>query len=529
MNARTDLPAATEAVASPDHSAQSRLTGRWLRRLQTWRRPLRVMLPAGAHAPGQSKAVTAATQAFEAWAARHEGAAVELLLSSHCLLMLADDGAGDASQVADAQALRARAVERWTHYLDLPAEGFDTDWWLQTSLDAARSPVAVAVACAVPRALCEGLFEVAQRHGVKLVALQPWWAKGLQRAWQGLPSPLAVAGAVDVKQAAVADTEQLTRVTRAWAWREGAWQTQARVSAESGRWVLRSLAFVATDVDAEVAADVDADQADLAEPTVVQGEVFDAPDGATVSPMVAQSSTSKLSSRLLKKPSSDWAESLNFAGPRVRTSFWSWALLALGAIAVVHALELAGQVEESQQAAQEELSRLQAHAPSRSPAGEWSQERDLGRARRSEARPAEAPISAPLSAPSSAPAAQPTSPEEHAPTLQPDAWRSAAQLAAWLGHPWAAALDHADATAHQRGIALTRFQLDLGAWGTRAEQPMARRLQAAVPDDATALAWVQDLGPQAELQRRDALAQPVPSARGTLAWRIDVNVAGGQP
>lgn len=58
---------------------------------------------------------------------------------------------------------------------------------------------------------------------------------------------------------------------------------------------------------------------------------------------------------------------------------------------------------------------------------------------------------------------------------------------------------------------------------------MARRLQAAVPDDATALAWVQDLGPQAELQRRDALAQPVPSARGTLAWRIDVNVAGGQP
>jgi hypothetical protein len=59
-----------------------------------------------------------------------------------------------------------------------------------------------------------------------------------------------------------------------------------------------------------------------------------------------------------------WAESLNFVGPRVRISFWSWALLALGAIAVVHALELARQVDAAGQAAHAELERLQRHAQS---------------------------------------------------------------------------------------------------------------------------------------------------------------------
>lgn len=460
MNARTDIHAVNDAPASPRPSWPSR----WRRRLQTWRRPLQVMLPAGAHVPGQSSAVAGATQAFEAWATQHEGAAVEVWLSSHCLLMLADDGVSEAPR---AQALRERAVERWTHYLDLPAQGFDTDWRVQTSLDQGRSPVALA--CAVPSALCDSLLDAAQRHGVKLLSIQPWWVGGLQQAWQGLPAP----------DEAVADQGQ---ATRHWAWREGAWQTQVNVSAETGRWVLRSLAFVATNE--------------------VPNEVFDAP---------APVSASVRTSGWFSRRHIDWAESLNFAGPRVRTSFWSWALLALAGIALVHALELAAQVDEARQAAQQELSRLQAHA--RSP----------GQARGPDVSALAARAS------SGALVVSPGLTNEPAPQLQPDAWRSAAQLAAWLGHPWATALDHADASAHQRGIALTRFQLDLGTWGTQAGQPLPWRLQAAVPDDATALAWVQDLGPQAELQRRDALAQPVPSERGTLLWRIDVSAAGGRP
>lgn len=198
-----------------------------------------------------------------------------------------------------------------------------------------------------------------------------------------------------------------------------------------------------------------------------------------------------------------WAESLNFVGPRVRVSFWSWALLALGAIAVVHVLELARQVDAAGQAAHAELERLQRHA-------------------RSNGAPA-------LPATGASGAFVAAAADEAAPSLQDEGWRSAAQLAAWLGHPWAPVLDQADASAHQRGIALMRFQLDLGSWGTRAAQPLSWRLQAAVPDDATALAWLQDLGADAQLLRRDALAQAVSSERGTLAWRIDVSAAGGQP
>lgn len=205
-----------------------------------------------------------------------------------------------------------------------------------------------------------------------------------------------------------------------------------------------------------------------------------------------------------------WAESLNFVGPRVRISFWSWALLALGAIAVVHALELARQVDAAGQAAHAELERLQRHAQSSGAA----------------ALPATGASGALVAAAADAGA---SSANEAAPSLQDEGWRSAAQLAAWLGHPWAPVLDQADASAHQRGIALMRFQLDLGSWGMRAAQPLSWRLQAAVPDDATALAWLQDLGADAQLLRRDALAQAVSSERGTLAWRIDVSAAGGQP
>lgn len=207
-----------------------------------------------------------------------------------------------------------------------------------------------------------------------------------------------------------------------------------------------------------------------------------------------------------------WAESLNFAGPRVRVSFWSWALLALGAIAVVHAMALARQVDEASQEAHAELERLQRHA-------------------RANARTNGAPASPALGASAVAASAHggASAADQVAPALQDEGWRSAAQLAAWLGHPWAPVLDQADASAHQRGIALMRFQLDLGSWGARAAQPLSWRLQAAVPDDATALAWLPDLGADAQLLRRDALAQAVSSERGTLAWRIDVSAAGGQP
>lgn len=436
-------------------------------------------------------AMDVTVQAFAAWAAQHEGAAVQLGLSSHGLLMWADEVVDlpSGSAASRAQSLRERAIERWTHYLDLPTEGFDAAWQVQTTLD--QGPAPVALACAVPRSLCDGLQEVARRHGVRLLSIQPWWAQGLQQAWQRLTA---------------FPTDEPGQAMHCWAWQEGAWQTQARVRADAQRWVLRSLAFVADTGETDELA--------LAASDPMPEVIAEAPTSALVTPMPPQPSPSMRQRqlpqlRLTTRASTDWAESLNFAGPRVRTSFWSWALLALGAIALVHALELAAQVDEAQAAAQAQWSRLQDHVQARAP------------------RPVQAMSTA--SAASAASAAPAGSPAERAPLLQTDAWRSAAQLAAWLGHPWAEALDHSDVSAQRRGIALTRFQLDLSAWGTHADQPLSWRLQGVAPDDTAAWAWVQDLGPHAELRRRDALAQPVPVEGGTLTWRIDVSIAGEQP
>lgn len=201
----------------------------WRRRLSTWHRPVKLMLRAGPHAPAQPDVVSAAVAAFADWASEHAGAVVELKLSSHFLLMGADP------EASDADALRASVAERWAHYLDLNEADLQQTWCVQTTLDLGAAPVAVA--CALPRALVEGLQGVARQHRLRLLALQPWWAEGLLAAWQALPRVPAGDQAVDAVQH--------------WAWAEGDWQT--RVSAEPlGRsWRLRELNWGVGRVDGD--------------------------------------------------------------------------------------------------------------------------------------------------------------------------------------------------------------------------------------------------------------------------------------
>lgn len=225
MNARTDLPAVVEPSVAPNPSALGQRVARWRTRLRTWRRPHHLMLAALPHALGQPRVIEAATQAFDEWAARHEGASVDIALSSHFMLM----AVGETGPAADAQALREQACDRWTHYLDQSAESLDADWCVQTSLDGGRAPVALA--CALPRPLVEGLQQVARQHGLKLLALRPWWAEALQRAWRELPAP----------------TDLPDGTVRCWAWCEGAWQTRAQATIDAGGWVMQALVFVAPD------------------------------------------------------------------------------------------------------------------------------------------------------------------------------------------------------------------------------------------------------------------------------------------
>lgn len=214
----------------------------WRRRLSTWHRPVKLMLRAGPHAPAQPDVLAAAVAAFAAWASEHAGAVVELKLSSHFLLM------GTDAAAADADALRASVAERWAHYLDLNEAELQQAWCVQTTLDLGAAPVAVA--CALPRALVEGLQDVARQHRLRLLALQPWWVEGLMAAWLALPRVQAGDEAADA--------------VRHWTWTEGDWQTRVSAEAHGRAWRLRELNWCVGGLDADATLSHEAPRADHA-------------------------------------------------------------------------------------------------------------------------------------------------------------------------------------------------------------------------------------------------------------------------
>lgn len=193
-----------------------------------------------------------------------------------------------------------------------------------------------------------------------------------------------------------------------------------------------------------------------------------------------------------------WAEGLNFLGPRVRTSFWGWALLALGVVAALHAADRAAAVQDELTEAQAVVKRLQR---------------------------GERQVSVQAQAASAAQATQAAS----APELQAESWRQAAQLAQWLGFPWAETLDHIDATSLKHKAVLAQFSLDLSSLASNEGVQPDLKLQAAVIDDAAALQWLAALGPQAMLRAREPLSAPFLTAQGRYAWRLDVVTTGGTP
>ena len=197
----------------------------------------------------------------------------------------------------------------------------------------------------------------------------------------------------------------------------------------------------------------------------------------------------------------DWAEGLNFAGPRVRTSFWGWALLAFGLMGAWHAADLARQAQGEHDEAQAVLSRLE-----RSQQQQGVQVQAAAQAL--EARQGAVPV------------------------LKEDGLRQAAQLALWLGHPWGPVLDEVDETARRHGVVLMQFSLDLASLGAAAEgaapQPELR-LQATATDDVAALKWLQALGPRAAMRSREPLGEPYSALGGQHTLRVDVTRTGGAP
>ncbi|HEX5357276.1 MAG TPA: hypothetical protein VFW93_13740 [Aquabacterium sp.] len=110
-----------------------------------------------------------ALSAFAQWCEAHPGVRCRVGLSGCWLLHSVPGPTGDA------QSAQALALQQWAHYLDLDESTLLRDWVLR---EVAVSKVALV--CAVPRSLIEGLHEQATAHGVRLEWVGPWWAQGVQ-------------------------------------------------------------------------------------------------------------------------------------------------------------------------------------------------------------------------------------------------------------------------------------------------------------------------------------------------------------
>ena len=450
-------------------SLGQQLQRQW-RRLQarlrsTWQ-PLTVALLAPPHVLGDvtatDAAINAALDAFDAWAAEHQGVNVAVQLSSRWLLCCATPEAANGVQA------RELAQQQWAHYFGLEAEQLSAEWLTLDVLHGgarAASRGDVKLVCAVPRALISGLKDVARERGLQLQAAMPWWAEGLQDA--------LVADAVAVPAAA-----QPEGSTRAWAWAAPGLLNQAQAEAREGRWVL-------TRVWSELASDVRAEPGRT--PEAVAAMAPPEP-GALAWPLSPA-----------PRRHEGWAAGLNFLGPRVRTSFWGWALLALGVVAALHAADRAAAVQGELTEAQAVVKRLQRG------------ERQVSVQAQAQAQAAQATQAA------------------SAPELQAESWRHAAQLAQWLGFPWADTLDHIDATSLKHKAVLAQFSLDLATLASNEGVQPDLKLQAAVIDDTAALQWLAALGPQAMLRAREPLNTPFLTAQGRYAWRLDAVTTGGTP
>lgn len=138
-------------------------------RLQTAWRPRRIYLHVPRQVGGQANH-EAATRAFAQWCEGNAGAVCEMGLPSHMLLTsLAPVG-------ADRVAAQRQALADWAHYHDIGSNELAQQWDVR---QVCREEIALV--CAMPRALLDGLLAQAQVHGVRIVWVGPWWGRGLQR------------------------------------------------------------------------------------------------------------------------------------------------------------------------------------------------------------------------------------------------------------------------------------------------------------------------------------------------------------
>lgn len=191
-----------------------------------------------------------------------------------------------------------------------------------------------------------------------------------------------------------------------------------------------------------------------------------------------------------------WADQLDFVGPRAATALWAWALLAAGVVATMAVADRHAEMEQLHADGEAQIKRL-ARA-----------DRQVWLERALQAEPAASAASLP-----------------EAPPLQGQALASAATMGLLLSYPWSEALTQIESQASQRRVVMLSMSADTASLAD-ASKPRAPawRLQAAVLNDASALAWATSL-PQGQLLSREPLNQPFTGAAGSYALRASVQGA----
>jgi hypothetical protein len=222
-----------------------------------------------------------------------------------------------------------------------------------------------------------------------------------------------------------------------------------------------------------------------------------------------------LMARLQSRP---WAEQLDFAGPRVRTAAWAWAVLGAGVLAL---LVVADQGEAQRQAideAQAQLKRL----------SKADRQLRIERAAKAGVRSDKAQASSGVGPSASDLEAL------QAPKLDDQALPEAVAMAAFMAYPWPEVLRDVSQRAMDHKVVLLALSLDLSGWDAAAMPVPTVRLLAAVPSDEVALRWAAEL-PEGQLKSRAALQTPFTSMLGSFALKAEVQArwaqgqAGAQP
>jgi len=200
----------------------------------------------------------------------------------------------------------------------------------------------------------------------------------------------------------------------------------------------------------------------------------------------------------------DWADELDFVGPRVRTALWSWVLLLAGLTGAAWVWPMVTQADADMAQAQLDLKRLQ-------------------RAVHQHALEIKAAQAA------QDPSAQDRGQAPGQTGLTPEAMRHAAELAQSLGYPWLKVITQVEQAAQAEKAVMLAFSLDIGNLATAADAQPEVRLLAAVRDDESALRWAQTLGSTAQLRGREKLSAPFTSPSGTYEWRVEAAWSGEIP